>query len=218
MLHPHLNKTLLFLCVRNNSSKILRPGLKTWLATNNERRSEHFYRAVAIFFSFLILLSLLSSWLPVLARIHSNILGILSSMTPPFPTGAPHSLSSVPAHMLTGEREIPTQDDLFSWKFSPAPLTAFYRQWAVSVRKLLVASQALLRPTGLLKNSTDKATQTHIRSHVTLLYTLYHWLRNGRIFVGFFNLWVIVYSRYLFLKALFTTCLSVLTYRSKRVE
>lgn len=33
---------------------------------------------------------------------------------PPFPIGAPRSRSLLLAHMLTGEREIPTQDDLFS--------------------------------------------------------------------------------------------------------
>lgn len=33
---------------------------------------------------------------------------------PSFPIGAPRSLSLLLAHMLTGEREIPTQDDLFS--------------------------------------------------------------------------------------------------------
>lgn len=33
---------------------------------------------------------------------------------PLFPIGASRSLSLVLAHMPTGEREIPTQDDLFS--------------------------------------------------------------------------------------------------------
>lgn len=46
-------------------------------------------------------------------------------MTPPFPNGAPQSSLAVLAYMLTGEREIPTQDDLFSSKFSPAPFPHF---------------------------------------------------------------------------------------------
>lgn len=44
---------------------------------------------------------------------------------PLFHIGAFRRPSLVLAHMLTGEREIPTQDDLFSWKFSPTPSPDF---------------------------------------------------------------------------------------------
>lgn len=63
---------------------------------------------------------------------------------PLFPIGAPRSLSLVLAHMLTGEREIPTQDDLLSSKFSPTPSPHFtVNGQCLSVKSLLHHSPSI---------------------------------------------------------------------------
>lgn len=81
---------------------------------------------------------------------------------PSFPIGAPRSPSLLLAHMLTGEREIPTQDDLFSSEFSPSPFPHFtVNGQCLSVNSLLHHSPSNWSP----KNSSDKATQTHTHAH-----------------------------------------------------
>lgn len=113
--------------------------------------------------------------LSTLAHIHPNILSILSSMTPPpsspFPNGAPQSSLVVLAYMLTGEREIPTQDDLFSSKFSPAPSPHFtVNGQCLSVNSSLHHShstgQLVSKKTPLIKQY--KHTQTHLSNHCPL--------------------------------------------------
>ena len=89
-------------------------------------------------------------------------------MTPPFPIGAPRSRSLLLAHMLTGEREIPTQDDLFSWEFSPAPFPHFtVNGQCLSVNSSLHHSpssgQVTSSKTPLIKQY--KHTHTHTHTH-----------------------------------------------------
>lgn len=57
--------------------------------------------------------------------------------------------------LTPAEREIPTQDDLFPpSRLGPGPLSCSYRQWAATVRKLLLASHHSLLKTPL--------THTHL--------------------------------------------------------
>lgn len=92
---------------------------------------------------------------------------------PSLPIGAPRSLSLLLARMLTGEREIPTQDDLFSWKFSPAHFPHF----TVNGQCLSVNSQLHHSPstgqlaswkTPLIKQHKHTRSRAHTHTHLSL--------------------------------------------------